>query len=959
MRLGSSHFARPSKRRRGFPRLLTNALPWMLTCLGLCISCTSAFSQDAFFRFPIDQDALAGAPDFSFLNHPLGPGDQLIVRDGHFCRLGVTTALHRAAKVRVRTAAVRTYDVCERVRLFGVNLAFGANFPTQEDAPRIARRLRKLGVNLVRLHHMDSSPDSNPSNAGSILTTGAYPTLNTVSVARLRAFLDALKSEGIYADLNLHVGYTFRPAVDGVPPVSDMVAMPSQSKPLHIFFPRMVQLQSDYASKLIEALALKDDPVLGVVEIDNETSLLHAWQTGGLDRYLLGDYQTEFQSQWNAFLKSKYGTTDALSTAWGPGDASGPELLSADPQQWKLEIHAPAVATLEPVPNLDPPTVKVTVAQSGAAVILKQVGFSITTERPYLAQIAIRADLPDGASRSVYWDIKQDVNPWSTLRSKTVSVSNKWEVYTLAVTPSFAMDGIGRFGISVENVDVPIYVRSASLQQAARRGLTDGETIEDGSVSLVAEDETAVLPRANDYLLFLADRDAEYFRNIQTAVRAAVGNFVPIGGTQMGYGGLLNLDSHANLDYQDNHFYVDHYNFPHTQWDGRDWRIRDTSSVGSGLGAFKNMAAARQANRPYTVSEFNQPWPNTHSAEIDTLLAAFGAFQDWDSIMHFAYSHGRNWDAGVPNGFNINGDWTKFPSFGQAAWLFRSGAIQPGQQPVELLADQDLRLRAGREKRNGNIAAFLSDAAGYDPAIAFVHPVRIARQEDRPLRPAATSASAAASPYDSDTGDLTYDADRKLFLIHAPMAAGVFGFVGTQTVTAGALDVQLASGARGFASLLLTALDRQPLANSTHLLLSVPGATLRTQPGSNPARAQQLVNYPATPDWWTLEPDPSFPAKPSGDLNGGIGPVWMERVESYITFRTAALNLAVYPLDGSGARLAPLSNADVAAVDNGFRIHIQADGQNFSPWYEFVIEQPPLRPPRKALPIASRHRAGK
>ena len=34
------------------------------------------------FPFRIDQDHLGGAPDFSFLNHPLGPADRLFVRHG-------------------------------------------------------------------------------------------------------------------------------------------------------------------------------------------------------------------------------------------------------------------------------------------------------------------------------------------------------------------------------------------------------------------------------------------------------------------------------------------------------------------------------------------------------------------------------------------------------------------------------------------------------------------------------------------------------------------------------------------------------------------------------------------------------------------------------------------------------------------------------------------------------------
>ncbi len=42
---------------------------------------------------------------------------------------------------------------------------------------------------------------------------------------------------------------------------------PDQSKPLHIFWPRLVALQAKYASKVIDALGLADDPVLGLVEI--------------------------------------------------------------------------------------------------------------------------------------------------------------------------------------------------------------------------------------------------------------------------------------------------------------------------------------------------------------------------------------------------------------------------------------------------------------------------------------------------------------------------------------------------------------------------------------------------------------------------------------------------------------------------------------------------------------------
>jgi hypothetical protein len=265
------------------------------------------FAQ-TYYQFGIDQDRVAGAPDFSFLNQPITAADRVFVRNGRFYRIGPDLTPNT--------------DDDSRVRFFGVNFAFGANFPESKDAVRIARRLRRLGVNLVRLHHMDTQPDAQAANAGSILTQGAFPTLNQVSVARLRAFLDACKAEGVYIDLNLHVGYTFRAGIDGVP-----VTAPSYSKPVHILYPKMVELEQHFARSLISALALADDPVLALVEINNEDSLLYSWQTNGFETAFTGVYAADLAEQWNRSLRARYGTSAAVREAWGGGEPDGPQLL--------------------------------------------------------------------------------------------------------------------------------------------------------------------------------------------------------------------------------------------------------------------------------------------------------------------------------------------------------------------------------------------------------------------------------------------------------------------------------------------------------------------------------------------------------------------------------------------------------------------------------------------------------
>jgi hypothetical protein len=906
----------------GLVVLLCGLLAWR-------VASTQAQQAPGYFLINPQPDQLSGAPDFSFLNRPITPAERVFARDGHFYRVG--------ADLQPNTGDD------ERVRFWGVNLAFNANFPDLQDAPRVARRLRKLGVNLVRLHHMDSSPDSSAAG-NSLLTTGPYPTLNQSAVTRLRAFLDALKAEGIYANLNLKVGYVFRPSMDNVPALPNNQPFPSQSKPLQMIHPRLIELQQEFARKTLEALQLGDDPVLALIEINNESSIIYDWQRNALDDLVRGEYRDVLQQQWNGFLKTKYASTEDLREAWGGETEDGPELLSPSGQPqgnltgWVLELHGAARATFDYVDGAPTPTARVNITDGSNWVIFRQIGFTVPlTDRPFLAECEIRADLPDGQTHNASMTVMRHAPPWDNQFSRSITVTNQWQKVSASFIPRAEYIGTGRFSFNLEGLaGTNVYLRNWSLRQAARRGLAADQSLEAGNVALVGSNEVATTARVNDYALFLADRDRAYLRAMLGAIRAHVAPPVPVTGTQMGFGGLMTLDTHAEMDYLDDHYYVDHYGFPNMAWDNRDWYVRNLSHVGGGLASLLEVASKREAGRPFTVSEFNQNWPNIYAAEHDPVVAAVAALQDWDGLMHFAFSHDRNWDAGVPRGFDLNGDWTKWAGFGQAAWLYRSGALESANQTVELPLSADFRLRALREKRNWEVRNFLNTALGYNPALALVHQVRLARDDERPV-PAAAKEQ-LPQPYAADTGEFSYDQPNRRFLLHAARAAGVIGFFNNQKVTAGALDVELGANSRGFAAVLLTALDEQPLPESKRMLLSLPGNVLRTQPGASPARPQQLVNYPNRTDWWTLEREPNFPNKPSGNRSGGNTPVWMERVECNVTLRTNARQITVYPLDGAGGRRAALPASEVETTDRGFRLRLQTSEENAAFWYEIVTD---------------------
>jgi hypothetical protein len=68
------------------------------------------------------------------LDAPAGKHGYLQVKDGHFY-----------------------FQDGTRIRFWGTNLSAGANFPSHDDAEKIAAHMAKLGFNIVRLHHMDSN----------------------------------------------------------------------------------------------------------------------------------------------------------------------------------------------------------------------------------------------------------------------------------------------------------------------------------------------------------------------------------------------------------------------------------------------------------------------------------------------------------------------------------------------------------------------------------------------------------------------------------------------------------------------------------------------------------------------------------------------------------------------------------------------------------------------------------
>jgi len=254
------------------------------------------------YIFSVDEDRLSGLPDQSALNRPIDASSRLQARDAHFYRAG--------PDLRPGT------QDDERIRLFGINLSFDANFPSTEFAPILAKRLRRLGINIVRLHHLDSSPGTATDPPASLLLPEPYPSFNPIAVSRLKAFIEALSQEGIYVDLNLRVGYPFS-IRDGIPDFDRARMARPNASPIAVYHPTLVALQERYAREAIAQLGLRGNPALALVEISNEASLLAAWQRREWPDAVPGEYRETLRGLWQAWLNERYGSPTAACRAWG------------------------------------------------------------------------------------------------------------------------------------------------------------------------------------------------------------------------------------------------------------------------------------------------------------------------------------------------------------------------------------------------------------------------------------------------------------------------------------------------------------------------------------------------------------------------------------------------------------------------------------------------------------------
>ena len=257
--------------------------------------------------FVMDHRAAASSlADVSFLLDPPAGKDGFIrVQNGHFVRPDGT-----------------------RLRFWGVHLTDWSRgsilLPAKADASLYAGVLARYGVNMVRLHFLDLAAPRGIIDPTRHDSRG----FDAPQLDRLDFLVSELKQRGIYLDLNLNVGRSYK-AGDGVRDFDKI----RWAKGLTLFDPRLIELQKEYAKSLLTHVnpytgnEYRKEPAIAIVELVNENGIYPGF------RAPTPYYEDELTKLYNIWMQKNLSVGDLKKlreASPAAGGAPVPRLQSAE-----------------------------------------------------------------------------------------------------------------------------------------------------------------------------------------------------------------------------------------------------------------------------------------------------------------------------------------------------------------------------------------------------------------------------------------------------------------------------------------------------------------------------------------------------------------------------------------------------------------------------------------------------
>jgi hypothetical protein len=843
-------------------------------------TCLAAFSAGSLLAlaqaedmFPFVIPGLATPPagsivDVSWLNDPPAGGHGFVrVRQGHF--------------VDGRG---------QRLRFLASNFTFGSCFPDHDTADRLAARLASLGINCIRVHHIDNqaAPDG-IWKAG----TAKKNEFDPDQLDRLDYFIAALKRHGIYADINLHISRNYWEGEDFPDGLASnrerQEQLPNYGKALDKINDQMVRMQRDYARALLTHVnpytrtSYAKEPCIAIVEINNENSLLQL-KVSTLPEY----YQTDVLRKWNAWLKARYGSSEKLTAAWGRPQELGTNLVPA-----RLTVQGDQYLTITNGNAAEKSISLVTVPKVSWHAQLQWLGLTLEEGQLYTVGFSARSDVP----RPLPLSTRLNKPDWHNCGlEEEADLEPAWKTFTSTFRARHVEAGELRLDMVVGGGPAGDFqLKNLTLRRGGSLGLKPGESLEAGNVE--APLRTQGSPRGLAWTRFLAETERAYTDGMRVFLKRDLGVEAAIIDTQASYGGIAGAYRESFNDFVDMHAYWQHPQFPGRPWDDANWNIPNTPMVDDKTGGnLAQLAVYRVAGKPFTVTEYDHPAPSQYAAEMFPMIASFAALQDWDGLFQFDWG-GTHPDSGrIAGYFSLQQHPAKLAFLPAAALMFRRGEVAPARATASL----GIPTVQAEELTAENVSmSEVWKQAGVAAADMLNHRLELRFAQGGKLE--AEVARADPSP-------VAWDAQAGLYTVDAPSTKAVVGRCTGRITRLGGAEFDVKTNVYNFAVLTLSAVDGRPLEQSRRLLLAAAGDVENTGMG------------------WNAE-------HTSVGRRWGSAPTICEGIAAQISFSTVLKSAKVYALDGAGARA-----AEVPASLTGGKLSFDIGPRFKTLWYEIVVE---------------------
>jgi hypothetical protein len=845
------------------------------------------------FTIPWDDDAPSVANVSEWNEKPAGKSGFITVQDGHF--------IDGAGR---------------RVRFLGTNLTLAAALPPHDVAEKVARRMAKFGINLVRLHRLDAFVYPRGLLDGSQLD---HQHLSPEALDRLDYFVYQLRENGIYSNLNLYCSRKLT-EVDGIEAAR---ALPPMHKGVSNFHPRLIELQRAYARDLLTHVnpytgnAYAVEPAVAMVEINNENAIAKSWRDGEIDA--LPDYlQGLLDERWQTWLRGKYADTAALQAAWGEGAqaGAGPELLrngdfAEGTAGWTLQLGGAAAAdfTITDDGPEGKRAARISVTATSTApwhVQLRQAGLPVEQGRAYRLAFWAKA-APD---RQLAVSCARGSAPGGALGlSDAAKLTGQWQrlefTFRASATDPQAQVRIGGLALQAGAV----WIAGGSLREGGVGRLGARESLEQGTIGRPRRGQISGRSACSvrDYLTFLADLETEYWTGMHTYLKQDLGVRQPVTGTQMGW---TPPQTHTAMEFLDTHAYWQHPVYADRRGDPTNWRVGSEPMTDAPPGTLARLGALRVDGAPYTVSEYNHPAPNTHASEAFLLLGAYGALQDWDGLVQFMYGNDDQWEFDrIAGFFDLRAHATQLVTLPAAAALFRRGDVDPAREAAVAHTNPEQIAAMGAVDP---LAGALATAYGIDPRTVLSHRVALSLEDGAPgVRGPSQPLTPAPGAYASDTGQLLWRGGpgSGRVTVNTPRSKAFVGRATQGAEALGEVTLEIGKTRQDWAAITLTAMDGPDFVSPGRVLLTATGDFANTG-WSRQAEGDRVT----VRDQW------------------GRAPVLVEGIPATITLPVAASRVKAHALDGSGARAGEVPVAgDAQAV-------LTIGPQYRTLWYEIAIE---------------------